>query len=598
MASGTKRPNVARRILRVLGSVKFTLVLLGLSALALAAGTLVESREGSHAARTLVYQSAWFQLAFFLMAVNLIAAVLKRMPLRRSQAPFVVTHGAIVLLLAGAWVSRTFGVEGRMAIREGERDNRIFTDDMQVEARWEAPPSGLSGRKAEKGPSWVFPIPKDANLENHPLQEEGPDRPALRVVRYLFSGVPWAKLVPGGDRDPPAVEFLIAGRRIHGFQWVLANHPVFRRKNLGPVEVEILEARDDEFFKERKKALDRLPRIVEIFPRKGLPPVRIPLPDGLGKTVSCGPGVTARVTRFLLRARVGSSGLEDDPSAPVNPGAVVEIRGKGRVETHTVFSLFPEFSVVRGRKGKGLVEKVLLQASGVGSVPLVTILVGPKKKLFVQISASVGRGEAYPCPPGKRIVLGNLGLEFTVQRFLDHAKAQEGIRPARPGEKGSPWIHIFASYRGFSGEARLAGGERKSVSLGKRDLSLALGRRCIRLPFQVELLDFRLKTYPGTSRPADYLSVVRILPPAESGPPLERKISMNRPLGFQGYKFFQSSYRLGGMKGRDITILTVSKDPGAPVVYAAFILLLLGVGWYLVPRRRPSRKPIGNAEVP
>ncbi len=348
MATRQVPPSAAKRLLRALGSVKFTLLLLALSALALAAGTLVERREGARAARSLVYQSAWFQAALFLMAVNLVAAVLKRFPLKKRHIPFVITHGAIVLLLAGAWITRAFGVEGRMAIREGEKEDRIYLEDLQVEARWEAPPSGMGRKKDNLSPAWDFPIPSDRDLQALPLQEESAGRPALWVAHYLPSAVPWAKLVPGGDQDPPAVEFLIAGKGLHGFQWVLANHPLFRRKHLGPLEVEILLARDEGFFRERKKALDRRPRLVEILPGKGLPPVRIPLPEGLGKPFSCGGGVTARVKRFFTRARVGDQGLEDDPSAPVNPAALVEIRKGNNLETHTVFSLFPEFSVARG----------------------------------------------------------------------------------------------------------------------------------------------------------------------------------------------------------------------------------------------------------
>ncbi len=581
----------AARLVRALGSVKFTLLLLAASALALAWGTLVERSRGAGAARSLVYGSTWFQVTLFLIAVNLTAAVIKRLPLRRSQIPFLVTHAAIVLLLAGAWISHAFGVEGRMAIAEKERSDRIYLEDFQLLARWKKAASGIEAPGGAGGTTWTFPFPRDSSLEGVPLLEEGPDRPSLWVVRYLPDGVPRAELAPGGDADPPAVEFLIAGRRIHGFQWVLANHPVFRRKNLGPVEVEILLARDPAFFRERKKALDRAPRIVEIFPGGGAPPVLLPLPEKLGVPVPLGGGREARVLKYFSRARVGPEGLEDDPSAPVNPAVLVEIRKGGLVETHTAFSLFPEFGVVRGRKGKGLVEKVRLQASGVGSVPLVSILVGPGNDLFVQLSASVGRGEAFPCPPGKRIVLGNLGLDFMVKRFLPHARARMDVRPALPGEEGSPWLVAGASFQGKSGEARLGPGGSETIPLGDRDLVLRFGRRSLGLPFQVELLDFELHTYPGTNRPADYRSRVRILPGEGGGPPLERVISMNRPLSYEGYRFFQSSYRLGGPGRPDVTILTVSRDPGTPVVYAAFVLLLLGVGWYLVPGRgRAGRK--------
>ena len=62
---------------------------------------------------------------------------------------------------------------------------------------------------------------------------------------------------------------------------------------------------------------------------------------------------------------------------------------------------------------------------------------------------------------------------------------------------------------------------------------------------------------------------------------------MNRPLDEQGFRLFQSSYKLGTGDGPDATILSISYDPGVPIVYISFGMLVLGISWYL---RNQSRQ--------
>jgi cytochrome c biogenesis protein ResB len=66
-------------------------------------------------------------------------------------------------------------------------------------------------------------------------------------------------------------------------------------------------------------------------------------------------------------------------------------------------------------------------------------------------------------------------------------------------------------------------------------------------------------------------------------------ISMNRPLDEAGFRLFQSSYRLGGGGRPDATILSVSYDPGVPVVYTSFALIVVGIAWYVQAGRRRLR---------
>lgn len=95
------------------------------------------------------------------------------------------------------------------------------------------------------------------------------------------------------------------------------------------------------------------------------------------------------------------------------------------------------------------------------------------------------------------------------------------------------------------------------------------------LPFKVRLDAFEIDTYPGTQRPAMFRSRVVVEPPAGSGSEQPGVIQMNQPLSYGGYNFFQSSYQIQG--GREMTILSVSKDPGQNVVFVGYTLLVIGM---------------------
>ncbi len=94
------------------------------------------------------------------------------------------------------------------------------------------------------------------------------------------------------------------------------------------------------------------------------------------------------------------------------------------------------------------------------------------------------------------------------------------------------------------------------------------------LPFAVTLRDFVLDTYPGTMRPAGFMSIVQITD-LDTNQVYDAKIWMNNELHHRGYSLFQSSYQQDGR--REATVLSVSKDPGQNIVFAGYVLLVLGM---------------------
>jgi hypothetical protein len=149
-------------------------------------------------------------------------------------------------------------------------------------------------------------------------------------------------------------------------------------------------------------------------------------------------------------------------------------------------------------------------------------------------------------------------------------------RSHKAGKQGFIAIHfafviillgaLISHLTGIEGMLHLREGERSDAIAAQTDH----GRQIHRLPFDVELVKFTLKRYPGSMSPSSYESelLVRV-----DGETRRERVYMNHVLDVKGYRFFQASYD-PDEKG---TILSVNKDvAGRNVTYAGYILLLLG----------------------
>ena len=142
------------------------------------------------------------------------------------------------------------------------------------------------------------------------------------------------------------------------------------------------------------------------------------------------------------------------------------------------------------------------------------------------------------------------------------------------------------------GRLELWEGEESSMILEAGQPGVQGARRSIPLPFFVRLDAFEIDTYPGTQRPAMFRSRVTVND-VEGERSFPAVIEMNRELSYGGYKLFQSSYQQG--PERDQTILQVSRDPGQPIVFVGYILLMTGMVVVLSTRIVQRREPAAGA---
>ncbi|MBL0102291.1 MAG: cytochrome c biogenesis protein CcsA [Bacteroidetes bacterium] len=118
-----------KRILEVLFSSKTTVVLLIIAAIAMGTGTFVEDKYDTITARAYIYNTKWFELLFILLAINFIGHIKRFHMLRKQRLGGVLFHLAFIIMIIGAGVTRYFGYEGNMRIREGEASNILFSSE-------------------------------------------------------------------------------------------------------------------------------------------------------------------------------------------------------------------------------------------------------------------------------------------------------------------------------------------------------------------------------------------------------------------------------------------------------------------------------------
>jgi cytochrome c-type biogenesis protein CcsB len=107
-------------------------VLFALFAIAMAVATFLENDFGSPAAYSMVYNTKWFELILLLLSVNLIGQMIVFKLYKREKLPVFLFHLSFVLMIAGAGITRYFGWEGVIHIREGEEQSTCFSGEKYI----------------------------------------------------------------------------------------------------------------------------------------------------------------------------------------------------------------------------------------------------------------------------------------------------------------------------------------------------------------------------------------------------------------------------------------------------------------------------------
>jgi len=139
------------RILNLLFSTRLTAVLFLAYPTAMAFGTFIESGYSTDTAKIWIYNAWWFELLMVLMAVNFIGNIFKYRLLRKEKWAVLGLHLSFLLILLGAFVTRYFGYEGVMPIREGATENQFLSEKTYLTVYVDGEINGQARRKKLEG---------------------------------------------------------------------------------------------------------------------------------------------------------------------------------------------------------------------------------------------------------------------------------------------------------------------------------------------------------------------------------------------------------------------------------------------------------------
>ena len=579
-------PSILQRLTGWFGSLPMAVVLLVTIAGVLAWGTIYEMRFGTAAVQRFVYQSWAFQALLAFLAVNLAVAALQRLPWRRRHLPFVLAHIGIILTLIGGIIGGRFGIDGQLVIPEGETANVLQLPQKLLVVRQPNPglhrafPTQFEAMAWEHEPNTRFRVA----LEDRSIE--------LVVDRYYPNAVVEEQVRDDGPEENPAVHLLLSHEGQQVQAWLFARNPERFGIQWGEAHVFFLEPMSEQAFTELMAPQPRThPRGVVSLQFPGTPSVHaLPVPEEPNQVVAIdGTPYVITFKDYFPDFALTPEGIINRSDAPVNPAVSFLLSGPEGTDTYLLFARFPEFEAVHGLEHTIPAEVSYTHAEGSALPPnAISLVRTPSGTLAAVLTGSEGeRRQLESVELGRPYTHPWLGYEFEVSAYYPRAAASQSFQN-RSNQVRLEALHLTARQGEETTEAWVSSGSGAQLVLGDEPLLVEYRPAEHELPFSIKLLDFRKVDYPGTQMAASYESDVQLTDP-ERGLILMRQISMNNPLRYRGFSFFQSSYLEGSTV--ETTVLSARSDPGTPLVYAGFLIIIAGVISMFVTRRASTPGP-------
>lgn len=104
-----------------------------LFAAAIAIATFIENDFGTSAAQKLIYKAWWFELLLVLFGFTILVNIFKYKFIQKRNWALLLSHSAIIIILIGSAVTRYFGYEGIMHIREGDASSSFYSSETYLQ---------------------------------------------------------------------------------------------------------------------------------------------------------------------------------------------------------------------------------------------------------------------------------------------------------------------------------------------------------------------------------------------------------------------------------------------------------------------------------
>lgn len=570
-------------IFQFLASLKLAVVLLVALAIILAVATFYESVYDTKTAQYLVYRSPLFALFLTVLGINLTASALMRYPWKKSQTGFVVTHLGIIIILFGSLSTMFNGLDGTMALEEGESSRKVTIDQ----------PVLYFGRDLEKITEipaeyrWSRPSPGKTTYR-YPL-EDGSGLVAV-IDDYYHHAQSEAIYVPDSE-GLPAVELRLYNPNVDQKLWLT---PADGKVPMGAAQLEFYRLPNAEAVAAFQKPAELLGRgslqvLIEDHPlvvdldRLNEAPYPLDIQ-----------GASLRLIRYLPHAVVENGELVSRSNDPINPAVEVELENSQGSQRWLLFSALPELNTRISSSGTPLKAGLLYNRPAKPQDRTLEIGLTAEGKLLYRLD-----GKRCGELSDKPVETGWMNLKVERLSFVEKGRKERvfsEVFPKKGKEDKAPGPAIRLTLEGSKNPQPIwleRGDIRRLPDAQGKDIIIGYGYKTVPLDFDVTLKEFRVGFDPGTKTAASYESDVTI-----GGK--DYKIAMNEPYEKDGLKIFQASFS-ETPDGKNISVFSVARDPGIGMKYLGSILLVIGIiiQFYFKPRKtRGSKTEQPSEEAP
>lgn len=509
------------------GNVKFAVFIIVLFSLALAYGTFVESFHGTDYANRLVYKSFWFMGIQACMFFSILFATLIRLPPKKHLFGFYIIHTGLIILFLGSFITYYSGIDGLITLMPNlsAREVQLNEDELRVR------------------------IPS----LNKELRVSLPYSAGEREINFEYEGIKVRSFLPFADDEMtwtpiteahapgPSSTYRISMEQFED-SFTLSLHPLSDFSNslqLGPLNLHYLPetlfacfsaSHGDLFLWNVETNECTIPERDEIRMKK----------------------MTGKLLAQVSFNRDKFSFFPDISPLPLDSDMKLDSDSPLRIFSRKLFEKGAHLFLFGGKgmffnKKSGEWEPLLFSVQGPTKLPW----------MGLELQLLIDRKDAFP-----------VKKPFPVVPIQENGKVVKGDLRAVEVELEGKTVWVKSS---VPTEAQFQG----------RPITFELGRKTIKLPYEIILDKFIMKHDPGTSNPASYESFVTLFSGNEGSS--NHHIFMNNPMKQDQFTFYQSSYFKIDEKSYG-SVLSVNMDPGRSMKYLGSFLLVFGSIWHYLAR--------------
>ncbi|MBE9067822.1 cytochrome c biogenesis protein ResB [Leptolyngbya cf. ectocarpi LEGE 11479] len=532
-------------VIQFIGSIRLAIPLLLVIGSILIGATFYESEVGSSVVQQEIYKSPWFGALMFLLAFNLSVSTLLRYPWKGARKiGFAMAHWGLVVIIAGSAAVIHLSVEGMLLAR---------TDGGPVSTlRVEGDLLEVASPGQELQQTSLFIKDNGTVVPDHLGN--------LSLLGYTNHAIKTVQFRDGAAIANPAVRLSLSSNRMGQTleRWLAVAPANYDRMDIGPAELQIKRVDSDQELQTE---------LANSQQKTGAAwgTLTLQQPDGT-QTIDVKSSlhqavvldrVNLTVKEFWPDFRLDENGQPETATQQLrNPAVQLELSTDNVTERWFIFGN-PDFQPIRTQlAGNTPLDLDIHYDISADAQPdaFFKVLVDSREQLHYAAKSSKGF-KSGPLALGEPVTPGWADFKITLEEYVPRANVERAVVALPVGnEGGEPALQVATA----EGQTRwIPWGEPTTMETPDGSWYLAFSPKLMRLPFALKLNDFIVERNEGSESVAMWTSLVTLMEPI-TGELSERRVWMNHPTWFKGWKIAQASWNPGDLAQ---STLQVKREP-------------------------------------